>query len=206
MKGLSNAMLVFSLALTGCAASRLTLVTDYEKPTNFQPASTSPESVKVLEEQYPEGLTMKNNVLEVEDAYKNAYVILGSVKAELKPGAELPFFLGGNYKPPEDWNGLNKYCAYNPFGYIIPLYNLLLNPFAWPCWFQDTGKSENQEGIKYRKDALVKEVRTIASRKGANMVVGLRFGGIGIINAQTGIQVANMNIYSASGYLIYKAK
>jgi len=194
--------------LFGCATGKsLTQFNPYEAYTSDLKPIAKPEQVKVLKEQLPEGLKISAGTISAEPAYKGKYIVLGRVSVELKMGDRAPLlFIRPIYLDPQDEGGSNKYCKYNPLGYIVPLYNIALNPFAWPCYFQKDHSGEEPEDIQYRQSILEREMRAIASKMGANMIVGYTVGGQYTVAAGSGAVLSSSNAWLANGFLVRSEK
>ncbi len=209
MKKTTVVLSAFALlsVLFGCAfPKKNTNFVEYESGKNLQLEPTRPENIKLIREQLPQGLTFKNNVLEVEPGFEKKIVLLGRISTQLEKGTagfNRPVHqLNGYFKDPDDLTGVDKYCQYNVLNVLpFPFLNYL-NPLIWPCFFAESYLSEDSKDIKYREDLLVKEIRKTAANKGANMVVAFSIGGIALVNGN-GAALANQSAWSANGYAVY---
>jgi len=202
-----NAKLILIILLLLSACSLPQTKTKYVR-YNSSNLKIVASKVQILEERYPKGITLKNNVVEVLDEYKDKIKLLGRIEINLKRGfyAGYPFPMnlgGGLYYDRENKSGLHNYCEYNMLSAIPFLPGLnTFNPFAWPCFFVTNHGSEDDDDHAYRRGILEGRARAKAAEKGANMVVGFAISGTSLLNAVTGAKLADYDVWSATGYAI----
>ena len=175
---------IFILMLSACSSA--------QKIVNFIPyigkkdevnvkRPIDPESVKVMAETLPEGLTLKNNIIEVEEAYKNQYKILGRLEIVMSPGIQRANLLPHNgglayFWDPENASSLQNYCYYNYLNFLpFPGINYI-NPLTWPCLFMNNYSGEEEESVRYREALLINSAKKKAAEMGGNIVAGLIIG------------------------------